>query len=68
MLLSKLLLAWLCLLKTGSAIWPLPLRCSNGSKVLWLSPDFETVYEPLPSMKTWENLQKYFLCVLCTLI
>lgn len=66
MLLLKLLPAWLCLSQSVSAIWPLPLEYSHGSKVLWLSPDFETVYKPLSSMQPWDNLQKYLLCVACT--
>ena len=68
MLLLKLLLLlllpfWLCLLNTVSAIWPLPLHYTNGSQVLWLSPDFHTVYKPVSSMQTWEKLQKYLLFV-----
>ena len=66
MLLLKVLPVWLCLAETVSAIWPLPLHYSKGSKVLWLSPDFQTVYKPLSSMQTWENIQKYLLCVICT--
>ena len=68
MLLSKFVPAWICLLRTVSAVWPLPMQYSNGSKVLWLSSDFQTVYEPLPSIKAWDNFQKYLLCVVCTLI
>ena len=63
MLPPKLLFACLSLLQTVSAIWPLPLHYSNGSKVLWLSPDFQTVYKPLSSVQTWENLHRYLLCV-----
>ena len=68
MLLLKSLLVSYGLLKQVTAIWPLPLHYSNGSKMLWLSPEFKTVYKPLPSMQTWENLQKYLLCVACTIL
>ena len=54
---------WLSMMNTVSAIWPLPLQYTNGSQVLWLSPDFHTVYKPVSSMQTWEKLQKYLLFV-----
>lgn len=66
LLLLKVLPVWLCLFKIISAIWPLPLHYSKGSKVVWLSPDFQTVYKPLSTMQTWENIQRYLLYVICT--
>ena len=68
MLLLKLLPPWLALLEIASAIWPLPLHYSHGSKVLWLSPDFQTVYKPLSSMQRWDTLHKYLLYVPYTLL
>lgn len=63
MLLLKFLPAWLVLLEIVSAIWPLPVHYSHGSKVLWLSPDFQTVYTPLSSMQRWDTFYKYLLYV-----
>jgi hypothetical protein len=56
MLLYSYLGALSCIIGNVLAIWPQPMIFEHGSKVLWLSPNFETHYEfEEPLGRFWET-------------
>lgn len=64
MLLFYLLSLLLSFLPAASALWPLPLNSKIGTQVVWLSPDFEVIYNPQNSTGVLDQVKSFLMCVL----